>query len=284
MTTTLFISPHLDDVVLSCAGALQRVVAGGNKPMIVTVFSEGNGHALRRNEDARAAAHLGAQVAWLEFLDAPDRSSSYRDFESLIFGRDPVDETLPREIAEKVRELMAARQVDTIYAPLGVGTHIDHRLCFEAVRRLESGPRVCYYEERPYCYAAGSVELRLHELGCVVDPPGEGMLLQAFRRLPHVRAYLPPGAARRRCETHLLQPLQREPAKAGLKPRPHVLLCNGEETMRAHAAAAMHTSQFEAFCGSTLSLKRRDARHARSLGTLAPRAERCWELPPLLPS
>ena len=39
-----------------------------------------------------------------------------------------------------------------LYAPLGVGSHVDHFLCCQAANQLhEHGHQVCFYEDFPYC-------------------------------------------------------------------------------------------------------------------------------------
>jgi LmbE family N-acetylglucosaminyl deacetylase len=57
-----------------------------------------------------------------------------------------------------------------MFAPLGVGHHVDHQLVFRATRRL--GPRfgVLYYEDYPYAAKPGELDRRLQELGMPARP------------------------------------------------------------------------------------------------------------------
>lgn len=91
----LFVSPHLDDAVLSCGGFITKLVKAGNKVTIVTVFTEAeaifhsryttrNLHhcglsstlspqdffALRRREDIAACNLLNTDFLHLGFSDA----------------------------------------------------------------------------------------------------------------------------------------------------------------------------------------------------------------------
>src|ERR1043166_8452227 len=93
----IFVSPHFDDVALSCGGTVAAEVAAGHDPLIVTVFAGAppperplSGFAqvihemmgckdataaevlnMRRSEDEAAVRTLGARHHWLDHLDAP---------------------------------------------------------------------------------------------------------------------------------------------------------------------------------------------------------------------
>jgi len=87
----LFISPHLDDVALSCGGYVRRISEAGKKVVVVTVMTADlpkgpvswlarRNHlawhlgdapfALRRGEDEAAVRALGATHRHLGLLDA----------------------------------------------------------------------------------------------------------------------------------------------------------------------------------------------------------------------
>ncbi len=62
--TTIFVSPHLDDVVLSAPGRVLARTERGERVVVLTVFSEGDArYAGRREEDRSALAILGAEPA-----------------------------------------------------------------------------------------------------------------------------------------------------------------------------------------------------------------------------
>ena len=136
------ISPHLDDAVLSAGsflsrhpGAVVATVFAGFPPAYARPplewdadcgFAEGDDVvALRREEDRRALAHLGAQPLWLDFLD-----SQYAEDDR------PSAEAIADELIASVRRA----RPDTIAFPLGLD-HADHRLTHEACRLLLDNER-----------------------------------------------------------------------------------------------------------------------------------------------
>ncbi len=59
-----------------------------------------------------------------------------------------------------------------LYAPLGIGHHVDHQLCCSAADRLAQRKlNVKFYEDFPYvAQSAGSLETRQQELGIPMEP------------------------------------------------------------------------------------------------------------------
>lgn len=164
---SLYVSPHGDDVPLSCPGRLVAEAASGLRVTILTVFGE------PRPRQAPLAG-LGVTEASLGLPEASARHAPYAAFSEAAEGRLPEDdrwaETAAAALAD-ARHRAGARQV---YVPLGVGEHIDHRLCHEAaLRAFEAGSsgNVYLYEDRPEAFVPGAVRMRLGHLGARV-PPG----------------------------------------------------------------------------------------------------------------
>jgi LmbE family N-acetylglucosaminyl deacetylase len=172
----LVVSPHLDDGVLSCGGALAAWAAAGERPAVVTVcagrpcqpltdfarFQHARWGELddlvgwRRAEDARALALLGATPGWLEVPDSIYRGERYTS-EAAIFGEIAPDE---RALSERIADQLAALWQTTagalLYLPLGLGGHVDHRLVVAAGQRLAAAGRpVVWYEDFPYAMRSG---------------------------------------------------------------------------------------------------------------------------------
>lgn len=165
MQSTLIISPHLDDAVLSCGGWL----TGHPRSTVVTVFA-GAPHeeyrltewdaacgfssgieaiATRRQEDSAALRQLRATPAWLEFRD-----SQYDDTPS----GDAVCDALLRLLQEFRPSL--------VLFPLGL-YHSDHLLVHEASRKALACERVrlsAAYEDIPYRGMRGVLQRRLVKL------------------------------------------------------------------------------------------------------------------------
>ena len=164
---SLYVSPHGDDVPLSCAARLVAEAESGLRVTILTVFGQS-----RPRQTPLAA--LGVSEASLGLPEAAARNPSYAGFAAAAEGRLPEDdrwaETAAAALAD-ARHRAGARQV---YVPLGVGGHIDHRLCHEAaLRAFEAGSagNVYLYEERPEAFVRGAVRMRLGHLGARL-PPG----------------------------------------------------------------------------------------------------------------
>jgi LmbE family N-acetylglucosaminyl deacetylase len=135
---------------------------------------------VRRAEEQEAMRLLGLEPDWLDFPDAPYRRSAsgeaFYTSDEQLFGRVAPEERrglVPR-IADEIRRVAAEaggnRGRVRVYAPLAVGTHVDHQLTFRAARRL--GPRfgTLFYEDYPYAGKPGALEARLRMLNLPVQP------------------------------------------------------------------------------------------------------------------
>jgi len=174
----IFLSPHLDDTILSCSGLILQLIKANLEVRIVTVFSGipdligepsslvSHIHSLygnlndivrvRRREDESAVKLLGADFLHLDFLDCIYRKDEAGDYYILtaadIFGGlGPQDQHLPEKIATQVADLYSPSNVQ-IYAPLGIGNHIDHTITRLAALLLHKmGYSLISYEDYPYC-------------------------------------------------------------------------------------------------------------------------------------
>ena len=168
--TALFISPHLDDVAFSCGGTFATLAQTGWQCILLTVFTrsvpgptgfalacqtdKGFGPevdylALRRAEDAAAARHLGAAaVRWLDLPEAPHRG--YHRPAALfaeLLPDDKVDQTLEPLLAAE----LAATPPRLVFAPQGLGLHVDHRQVMRALRAVVPPTTpVLWYRDTPY--------------------------------------------------------------------------------------------------------------------------------------
>lgn len=202
----LFLSPHFDDIALSCGGTAARLSRTGARCLCITVaaapappggqlstfaqqmhtaWQRASGkrnetiNDTRREEERQALRLLGLEPVWLDMPDAPYRNSStgqplYTSDEAL-FGKLAPEEkrTLAPWIATEIRRVAkesGARGKVRVFAPLGVGRHVDHQIVFWAARHL--GPRfgVLFYEDYPYAAKRGALEERIAELGVAVQP------------------------------------------------------------------------------------------------------------------
>ena len=172
MTHRVYLSPHLDDALLSCGGLVAQQVAGGDEVTVFTVCAgdspvgeltpfayelhrrwggAGSPMAARRAEDLVACGRLGASVVHYPLGDAvyrrgPDGQALYAD-EIAIFGPvHPAEDSIAEELATALRQAVPPDAV--IYAPLALGGHVDHRLTRRAAERI--GRPLWYYRDLPY--------------------------------------------------------------------------------------------------------------------------------------
>ncbi len=192
----VYLSPHLDDAVLSCGGAIHRRAAAGETVLVLTIFSgEARsdrglspfalyqhaqwGHlprpmAQRRAEDLAALLRLRAEAQHLGYLDAVYRADAagrwlYTDLETLMGQVHPADPLLQDGVsglANLLNGLMPRGDNTVVYAPLGVGGHVDHRIVHLAARQLLArGHRLAFYEDYPYAERDGALEAALAAAG-----------------------------------------------------------------------------------------------------------------------
>lgn len=188
MVSHLYLSPHLDDAVMSCGGLIAQQTATGELVSVVTVcagdpppglpssfaselherWEEASSPvAARRAEDRVACGRLDAAVLHLDIPDAVYRRDREGELiynsESEIFS--PVDireENLIQHLADVIKKTYPAEC--KIYCPIGVGGHVDHQLTRRAAERLDLS--LWYYYDLPY---AARGEILPLELGF---PPG----------------------------------------------------------------------------------------------------------------
>ena len=175
MTTHLYLSPHLDDAVFSCGALIHAQTQCGERVIVMTICagegpSEGlspfaqslhdrwqaphNAVATRRAEDVAALEILHARYIQLNLPDCiyrfhPAHSTPLYASEEALFGEwHPAEQPLARQVAQSVADLRRIVRATDVYAPLGIGRHVDHQLTRRAAEL--TGLRLHYYEDYPY--------------------------------------------------------------------------------------------------------------------------------------
>jgi LmbE family N-acetylglucosaminyl deacetylase len=147
--STVILSPHLDDAVLSC----WHLLCGPGDVRVINVFAgsppPGSGASWwdrlsgatdsaarmeeRRAEDLEAFAVAGRTAIHLDFLD-----DQY----------EPADQSV-EDIAARLRELIDPDEI--VYAPAALGAHPDHqRVRSAALELAASGQPVRLYADHPH--------------------------------------------------------------------------------------------------------------------------------------
>lgn len=174
----LFISPHLDDVVLSAGGLLSSfrrrlglttvvatVFAGSppetvESPFASTLLAAWNlgidPMAARRAEDAKAMQILGSVEAHLPLFDAVFRTDAggnilYPTASSIFCGKPARSDPARTSVGDNLARLMADIRPSLVLAPMGIGNHVDHLLVHSAVALCRQPlPDILWYEDLPY--------------------------------------------------------------------------------------------------------------------------------------
>ncbi len=184
----VFLSPHLDDVPLSCGGLVHRLTHSGETVIILTAMAGDPPTPLpqsplieelhqrwqlgdnpivgRRAEDECAAQRLGARAMHLPIPDCIYRTAGtkalYTD-ETAIFGNiSPADRAHWDLLSAP---LPAEDVISCLYAPLGVGHHVDHQIIRDwglALADTHPNLPVYFYEEYPYNHEDEAIEAALN--------------------------------------------------------------------------------------------------------------------------
>lgn len=170
--TWIYLSPHLDDVVLSCGAWIWQQVQSGELVEIWTICAGDppagpltpfaaelharwqtgpQAAAERRAEDCTACACLGAAARHFDLPDCiyrrlPDGSAVIGGEADLFAALHPAEAPVAAEWAVQLRRLVPAGA--QVVCPLTLGGHRDHRLVRAAAE--QSGLRLAYYADYPY--------------------------------------------------------------------------------------------------------------------------------------
>lgn len=171
------LSPHIDDAVLSCSSLLSALdplverqvvtlycgnpelpltTGGRNKPRV----RPRRGYApprLRRREDIEVMRFLGCDWVHLGFPDAIYRRSPrtgrliYRHPRQRWTAPNPEDSAHVEELFMVLYRLCGNMGPRLLISPMGIGYHVDHRICAMAALRLANRhTQVIFYEDFPY--------------------------------------------------------------------------------------------------------------------------------------
>lgn len=155
----IMMSPHPDDVAFSF-GATATYIAARYSTTIITVFgnsvwcpnldpilpSSKRVSSLRAEEDLAFADAIGAKIVRLDHDDASLRGYDDQSETGAVCQDDPAPALVERA-------LLSLLQVDprtAIFAPQGIGTHVDHCIARDAVLALCRNNLVLLYEDLPY--------------------------------------------------------------------------------------------------------------------------------------
>lgn len=169
----VFISPHFDDAICSCAANMLISKMRGNKVLLLTIFNKGtkpysdfakelhyewgaiNAPKKRYCENKNACKSLGIDFLNLNFEDALYR----RNIQGLLYPRNDgqifkevqkEDSLLHFSIANKIMNLFSKIGTE-FYFPIAKGHHVDHVIAYKiGCELIKLGYKVKFYEEFYY--------------------------------------------------------------------------------------------------------------------------------------
>ena len=251
-TRWIYLSPHLDDVALSCGGQIAAATRTGAPVDILTIFAgdepgpgepaasplvakiyalwqlrAGEVMATRRGEDLAACRELAAAALHWQLQEAIHRRDStrgealYPTLERLFGAVAPQEEELVAALALRFAALPGPGGGTRVVAPLGVGGHVDHRIVRAAAERA-FGPALLYYEEFPYI---------VWKLFALARAGIFGRAWEALRE-PLAPEDVAARVAAIACYASQVSPLFRTPARIEQLVRRHVRRAGGERLWR----------------------------------------------------
>ncbi|MCI0455114.1 MAG: PIG-L family deacetylase [Candidatus Dadabacteria bacterium] len=189
----IYLSPHLDDVALSCGGRIVKQRSKGENVLVVTVFTGDIGEykkprdkilepfmntQMRRGEDERAMERLGVDYLWLNYPEALYRyKSPFALFRSNVCVSS-AESRFCEALRSDICKICSATHIKRLYMPLAVGQHIDHQIVFQIgsslQAKVEHELELCYYEELPYVLIPNLLKCRMKRIGINIDESNPG--------------------------------------------------------------------------------------------------------------
>jgi LmbE family N-acetylglucosaminyl deacetylase len=169
----IYLSPHLDDAVLSCGALIREQTNAGEQVSIWTLcagepppgplspFAQSlhqrwqvgrEAIAERRKEDIRACKLLGSEYRHFQIPDCiyrkdPQNGEYLYTSETALFGPlQPAEADLLSSVYETLAQSLPPQC--ELVCPLTLGGHVDHRLTRQAAERLNR--TMHYYADFPY--------------------------------------------------------------------------------------------------------------------------------------
>jgi LmbE family N-acetylglucosaminyl deacetylase len=163
------LSPHFDDAAYGLTLTISQLISRNIPVTIINCFTITKWTALPvENKDVRSVSLLRAaedaaynklfnnaiNLVNLDLLDAPLRNGYI--FQSSSFAPNEW------ELVEELKNYLMAHVNGVLLCPLGIGNHIDHAICREAVVQLYKKLEVIFYEDLPYAQRITEEQLVEH--------------------------------------------------------------------------------------------------------------------------
>ncbi len=179
----LFVSPHLDDAVLSCGGLISKEVRLNNSEVYVLNIFTGlpeannlsdaaiqfhqscglgpNAIEIRRKEEIAASKELGFIPLFLDQFESQYRFNEigkhfYASFDEVFEGKAEKEGKLISILEQEIADIQEKNRFDAIFIPLSIGNHVDHVITRKSIENLSKTnlftDKIKYYEDMPYAH------------------------------------------------------------------------------------------------------------------------------------
>jgi LmbE family N-acetylglucosaminyl deacetylase len=181
----IYISPHLDDVPLSCSGSICGQKAQELTILVVTLFAgqpqppfspfaqsvhrtwhapEERPYQVRKEEERKAMAMLGVDYLWLDWFEILYRDPELSEASDLFcepgtLAVHPGDASLYATLCSWLAGVSQTYSRAQMVVPLGLGWHRDHNLVFQAALKVLDRNHLLFFEDFPYATYYSSDEL-----------------------------------------------------------------------------------------------------------------------------
>lgn len=156
----IYVSPHADDVALSCGGQIIANLHRKDEILVLNMFTSESGssgsrlfdsvNSARTAEDRSAWDHIGVETVYADLPEALLR----KQFPFEIRGR-VRDDKVVSDICGIIADCAPSHPDAVFHFPAGIGSHVDHLACKRAAfRLLDEGrlDRIILYEDVPYSW------------------------------------------------------------------------------------------------------------------------------------
>jgi LmbE family N-acetylglucosaminyl deacetylase len=163
----LMLSPHADDVAYSIGGIVARLSMRADLHLM-TIFGH-SGWALTKASREKSTDAISAEREqedraycarrWIDYnlLSCPDSFAMGYD-EATELSTAASDDPRTEDVVNLIRNAVACRMPQVVFAPCGLGGHIDHQIVRVAADTLDHVD-VLYYEDTPYSSSLSLPEL-----------------------------------------------------------------------------------------------------------------------------
>ena len=167
--TVSILSPHIDDASYGLTLTIDRLLSKQIAVKLINCFTVTKWTAvpvvskeiqevsrMRAAEDAdfNALFNSAIEIINLGLLDAPLRND-------YILRVQPLSED-ELNLAEDLKNKLEPLAGDILLCPLGIGNHIDHAICLEAVVQLYPKQKIIFFEDLPYSARISHAEIIDH--------------------------------------------------------------------------------------------------------------------------